>query len=87
MDDEILSVEAAAGLLKVAPATVIGLLMSSELAGRNVGGQWLTTKRAIVTFVDGLSTQAGCCGPGMCCVPNAAMAAPAGKVASVHSDS
>jgi hypothetical protein len=87
MDDEILSVDDAAGLLQIPPAKVVELLMSSDLAGRNVGGRWLTTKRALVTFVDGLSTQGGCCGPGMCCVPNAAMATPANKVASGHSDS
>ncbi len=69
MDDEILTVEEAAVLLKIAPATVLELLMSSDLAGRNIGGEWRTTKRALIGFVDGIGMSSGCCGPGMCCPP------------------
>ena len=71
MDDEILTVEEAACLLKIAPETVLGLLMASDLAGRNIGGEWRTTKRALVGFVDGIGLSTSCCGPGMCC-PSAA---------------
>lgn len=69
MDAEILTVDEAAGLLKVAPDTVLNLLLSNELAGRNVGGEWRTTRRALVSFVDGAPLNA-CCGPEMCCGPS-----------------
>lgn len=82
MDDEILTVDEAAGLLKIAPQQVLDLLMSADLAGRNIGGEWRTTKRALVTFVDGIGATSGCCGPGMCCPP-AASAAP-GRPAATH---
>lgn len=72
MDNEILTVDEAAGLLKIAPELLLELLMSADLPGRNIGGAWRTTKRALVGFVDGLDQQAGCCGPGMCCTPGAA---------------
>jgi hypothetical protein len=74
VDDEILTVEEAAALLKVAPDIVTQLLLSSELAGRNIGGEWRTTKRALVSFVDGTSLQMSCCSPEMCCAPDSAMA-------------
>lgn len=69
MDDEILSVEEAAARLKIAPAQVLDLLMAADLAGRNIGGEWRTTTRALLSFVDGLGVGSGCCGPGMCCTP------------------
>ena len=65
MDDEILTVEEAARLLKIAPETVLGLLMAADLAGRNIGGEWRTTKRALVGFVDGIGLSTSCCGPGI----------------------
>ena len=67
MDSEILTVDEAAGLLKVAPEVVLNLLLTSELAGRNVGGEWRTTKRALVSFVDGVPLQMSCCVPDTCC--------------------
>lgn len=82
MDNEILTVEEAAGLLKVAPEIVVNLLSSSELAGRKVGGEWRTTKRALVSFVDGVPLQVACCTPDMCCIPDPAMTAPNSRTAS-----
>ncbi len=79
MDDEILTVEEAASLLKVAPEIVANLLLSSELAGRNIGGEWRTTKRAVVSFVDGVPLQMTCCSPDMCCTPGTAMAITAAR--------
>jgi hypothetical protein len=73
MDDAILTLDEAAGLLKVAPETLADLLMSGEVAGRNIGGEWRTTRRALAYFVDGgVGSQAACCPPGMCCGPHAA---------------
>ena len=53
MDSEILTVEEAAQVLKVAPEVVRNLLLKNEIPGRNIGGEWRTTKRALVSFVDG----------------------------------
>lgn len=61
MEDEILTTNEAAALLKVTPEIVDELLCSSELAGRTVGGEWRTTKRALVSFVDGVPIQVSCC--------------------------
>ncbi len=73
MEKEILTADEAASLLQVAPETVIDLLKASELAGRKVGGEWRTTRRALVNFIDGLSEGEGtCCPPGMCCPAPAA---------------
>lgn len=69
MDDDILTAEEAAGLLKVAPEVVIQLLMASELAGRSIGGEWRTTKRALMSFVDGVPLQASCCPADGCRTP------------------
>jgi len=69
MDDEILTVEEAARLLKVTPEVVSGLLKSSDLVGRTIGGEWRTTKRALMSFVDGVPLQMACCPPEMCCTP------------------
>ncbi|GMW03358.1 MAG: hypothetical protein AMXMBFR84_44920 [Candidatus Hydrogenedentota bacterium] len=74
MDPDILTVGEAASLLRMEPAKVVELLMAGELPGRNTGNEWLTTRRAILGFVDGLSMQSGCCGPGMCCPPAMDMA-------------
>lgn len=81
MDNEILTADEAAQLLQVTPETVVDLLKSSELPGRKVGGQWRTTKRALVHFIDGLSEGGSmCCPPGMCCpAPSAKPSATAGN--------
>ena len=51
--------------------------IASEIPGRIIDGSWRTTRRALVSFVDGVSLQAACCppggacGPGGCCPPGA----------------
>ncbi len=75
MSDKILTIEEAAERLKVTPEIVGGLLENGELPGRRIGGEWRTTTRALLGYVDGLSAQAGCCIPvgadGVaCCQPN-----------------
>lgn len=77
MPEDILTVDEAAQLLKIAPQAVLDLLMSSDLPGRNLGGEWRTTRRALIGFIDGLDQAGGCCGPGMCCPPVAATTKPA----------
>lgn len=67
MDDDILTVDEAARLLKVAPDMVTRLLMASEIAGRNIGGEWRTTKRALLSFVDGAPLSSACCPSDGCC--------------------
>ena len=87
MDDDILTADNAAGLLKVSTDMVIELLMSGELPGRNVGSGWLTTRRALIGFIDGLSEQSAGCGPGMCCAPRAEMSAAGNRTAPTTTDS
>lgn len=70
MDDDILTIDEAARYLKVSPEIVADLLKSSDLVGRTIGGEWRTTKRALLSFVDGVSLQGACCPPGMCCGPS-----------------
>ena len=76
MDDEILTLGEAAHLLKIPQEKVLDLLMSADLAGRDIGGEWRTTKRALISFVDGAPIAGGgCCGPGgTCCTPLSAEA-------------
>lgn len=73
MDSDILTVEEAATLLQVPHEVVLNLLVAGELPGRSLGsGQWRTTRRALVSFIDGVPIQAGCCGPEGCCSTGAA---------------
>jgi excisionase family DNA binding protein len=72
MDDEILTVDEAAAMLKVDATVVTDLLVSNELPGRHIGGQWRTTRRALVSYVDGVPLQAMCCAPGECCTAEGA---------------
>lgn len=74
MSDEIFTVDEAAQFLKVAPDVVAGLLETNEVAGRRIGGEWRTTKRALVSYVDGVPLQVACCPPG-CCSPEEMAAA------------
>ena len=67
MDSEILTVEEAAQVLKVAPEVVRNLLLKNEIPGRNIDGEWRTTKRALVSFVDGAPLQMACCPSEVCC--------------------
>lgn len=79
MSEEILTIEEAAGHLKVTPEIVGGLLENGDLPGRRIGGEWRTTTRALLGYVDGQSAQASCCIPvaadgsttgAACCQPN-----------------
>jgi excisionase family DNA binding protein len=80
VSDTILTIEEAAQLLKAPTDTVSELLESGDLPGRRVGGEWRTTTRALVTFVDGgMPSQMTCCvpvesgegtdGSAICCQP------------------
>ncbi len=64
MSDEVLTIEEAAQVLKVSPGIVTGLLEDGDLPGRQIGGSWRTTARALVSYVDSVPMQMGCC-----CVP------------------
>jgi hypothetical protein len=72
--DDVLTIEEAGRFLKVAPDIVSGLLERDEIPGRQIGGQWRTTKRALISYVDGVSLE-GCCPPGVCCTPVASQGA------------
>ena len=67
MTDEILTLEGTAQFLKVSIEAVNGLVESGELPGRRIDGEWRTTSRAVLGFVDGAAAQSS-----MCCVPVAA---------------
>lgn len=82
MYDDILTVDEAAGLLRVEPDIVLNLLMAGELPGRNVGGEWRTTKRALVSFIDGAPLDGACCTADGCCSPCSAGAGAMGCRAS-----
>lgn len=69
MSAKILSVKEAAKRLDVKPDVVTELLESGDLPGRQIGGEWRTTTRALLSYVDGSPTEAMCCPPGTCCVP------------------
>jgi excisionase family DNA binding protein len=69
--DTILTLDDAAKFLKVSTETIQGLLESDELPGRQIGGEWRTTSRALVSFVDGVPLQVACCTPSDCCTPAA----------------
>ena len=74
MDEQVLTLEEAAKFLKVDVGLVSRLLESKELPGRLLGDEWRTTTRAIVGFVDQISSQMTCCTTedGACCVPTTA---------------
>jgi excisionase family DNA binding protein/PAS domain S-box-containing protein len=55
---EILDVRMAAELLTVSPDTVYALFKSGELPGRKVGRKWLTTRRAILRWMESPFTPA-----------------------------
>ena len=77
MSDEVLTANEAAHVLKVSVEVVTGLLMDGELPGRQIAGEWRTTTRALVSYVDGVPLAMGCCVPGEdgtlsgvnCCTP------------------
>lgn len=61
VSDEVLTIEEAAEVLKVTPEVVTGLLEDGDLPGRPIGGEWRTTKRALISFVDCVPLQMACC--------------------------
>jgi hypothetical protein len=74
MNEEILTLEEAAQFLKVDAHVIGSLLEAEELPGRLIGGQWRTTKRALISYVDSVPIQVACCTPaegmeGACCQP------------------
>ena len=70
MESEILTLDEAAAALKVAPEAVELLLVAGDVAGRHIGGEWRTTLRALVCYVEGVSLESACCPPGTCCTPD-----------------
>ena len=61
MDEDILSLEEAAHYLKVKAELLNPFLDSGELAGRKIGGEWWTTRRALASFIDGVPLTGNCC--------------------------
>lgn len=54
---EVLDVRMAATLLTVSPDTVYQLFSKGELPGRKVGRKWITTKAAVLRWVENSSAQ------------------------------
>ena len=52
-DDEVLSVEEAAQLLKVPPATIRREARAGRLPGRHVGKQWRFARSALIDWLRG----------------------------------
>ena len=52
-DDEVLSVEEAAKLLKVPPATIRREARAGRLPGRHVGKQWRFARSALIDWLRG----------------------------------
>ena len=50
---DILDVEKAAALLTVSTDTVYDLFKSGELPGRKVGRKWITTRGAVMRWIEG----------------------------------
>lgn len=50
---EVLDVQMAAAMLTVSPDTVYDLLKTGHLPGRKVGRKWLTTKSALLRWIEG----------------------------------
>jgi excisionase family DNA binding protein len=57
-NSEILDVHKVAALLTVSADTVYELLKSGELPGRKVGRKWITTKGAVMRWLEGSSAGA-----------------------------
>jgi excisionase family DNA binding protein len=49
---EILDVQGVAGVLKVSADTVYDLFASGDLPGRKVGRKWMTTRAAVLRWVE-----------------------------------
>ena len=68
MSKKILNLSDAAKMLSIDAGVVEALLRQGEIAGREIGGEWRTTARAVLNYVDG-GVGTMCCPPGTCCVP------------------
>lgn len=79
MSDEVLTIDEAAAVLKVSPDIVGGLLDDGELPGRQIGGEWRTTKRALISYVDCVPLQMACC-----CPPVEGSAGASGQMAAAN---
>lgn len=53
---EVLDVQGAAALLTVSADTVYALFNSGELPGRKVGRKWITTKAAVLRWIESSAT-------------------------------
>jgi excisionase family DNA binding protein len=53
---EVLDVQGAAALLTVSADTVYDLFASGDLPGRKVGRKWITTRAAVLRWIDASST-------------------------------
>ena len=71
--DSVLTLEEAAEFLKTSEDIIQKLLEQQDVAGRKVGGEWRTTSRALLSYVDGVPLQMTCCttedGQTVCCPP------------------
>lgn len=71
--DTVLTLDEAAAFLKAAPEVIQGLLETGELKGRQIAGEWRTTSRAAISYVDGVPLNGACCtsedGTVTCCQP------------------
>jgi excisionase family DNA binding protein len=54
---EVLDVHGAAALLTVSPDTVYDLFQKAELPGRKVGRKWITTKAAVLRWIENTSAE------------------------------
>jgi len=54
---EVLDVRMAAALLTVSPDTVYELFAKGELPGRKVGRKWITTKAAVLRWIESSASQ------------------------------
>jgi excisionase family DNA binding protein len=54
---EVLDVRMAAALLTVSPDTVYELFARGELPGRKVGRKWITTKAAVLRWIESSATE------------------------------
>ena len=53
---DVLDVTMAAQFLTVSPDTVYSLFQSGDLPGRKVGGKWVTTKAAVLRWIETSAT-------------------------------
>jgi hypothetical protein len=64
VSEKVLTLDDAAAFLKISPDTVETLLESGQVAGRQIEGEWRTTRRALLFYVDGGIGEMACCPTG-----------------------